>query len=168
MAILAARRRWLVTSLCAALRSPCSRQRFASRHSSSACSMGKRRISARYRVVLPETRVAPCILGSIPRDRAASFHSSAILRRSDPGHMTKRRREGTCFTESELERDFGHRASRLRQQCLGAFDAATDVIAVRRNAERLFEGEAEIVGAQMNELRQRFERYRLGEVFLDV
>src|SRR4029077_15399056 len=51
---------------------------------------------------------------------------------------------------------------------LRAFDPATDVVAMRRNAERLLEGAAEIVGAQMNELRQRIERYRLGEVFLDV
>src|SRR5215475_11789969 len=82
--------------------------------------------------------------------------------------MAKRRREGARFAEAELEGDLGHRAGRLCQQRLGAFDAAADVIAVWRNAERLLEGAAEIVGAQMNELRQRIERYRLGEVFLDV
>ena len=39
----------LVTSRCAASRSPCSRQRFASIYSSSGCSMGNCRICWRYR-----------------------------------------------------------------------------------------------------------------------
>src|SRR6516165_6061465 len=50
MAILATRRRWLVTNLCAASRSPCSRQRLASMNSSCGSSMGNRLISSRYRV----------------------------------------------------------------------------------------------------------------------
>src|SRR5262245_13029430 len=56
MAILATSRKWLVTSLCAASRSPCSRQRFASMYSSSGSSIGNRRISSRYlvRPVSPE------------------------------------------------------------------------------------------------------------------
>src|SRR5712671_6158887 len=49
MAILATRRRWLVTSRCAASRSPCSRQRLASIYSSCGSSIGNRRISSRYR-----------------------------------------------------------------------------------------------------------------------
>src|SRR5215467_13681744 len=49
MAILATRRRWLVTSLWAATRSPCSRQRLASIYSSCGSSIGNRRISSRYR-----------------------------------------------------------------------------------------------------------------------
>src|SRR5262249_11510236 len=50
MAILATSRKWLVTSLCAASRSPCSRQRLASMNSSCGSSIGNRRISSRYRV----------------------------------------------------------------------------------------------------------------------
>src|SRR5262245_48428533 len=49
MAILATRRRWLVTSLCAASRSSCSRQRLASMYSSCGSSIGNLRISERYR-----------------------------------------------------------------------------------------------------------------------
>src|SRR5215475_11905587 len=49
MAILATKRKWLVTSLCAATRSPCSRQRLASIYSSCGSSIGNRRISSRYR-----------------------------------------------------------------------------------------------------------------------
>src|SRR6266536_6011265 len=41
MAIFATRRKWLVTSLCAAARSPCLRQRLASRYSSCRSSIGK-------------------------------------------------------------------------------------------------------------------------------
>ena len=47
MAILATRRKWEVTSLCAASRSPCSFQRLASMNSSSGCSIGNWRISCR-------------------------------------------------------------------------------------------------------------------------
>src|SRR5579863_3841474 len=50
MAILATSRKWLVTSRCAASRSPCSRQRFASMNSSCGSSIGNRLISSRYRV----------------------------------------------------------------------------------------------------------------------
>src|SRR4029077_12239362 len=50
MAILATRRRWLVTSLCAEFSLPCSRQRFASMNSSCGSSIGNRLISSRYRV----------------------------------------------------------------------------------------------------------------------
>src|SRR5512147_1962058 len=53
MAILATRRRWLVTRRCAASTSPCSRQRLASMYSSSGSSSGNFRISWRYRVRLP-------------------------------------------------------------------------------------------------------------------
>src|SRR5919112_1556857 len=53
MAILATRRRWLVTSRCAASESSCSFQRFASMYSSSGSSIGNLRISWRYRVRLP-------------------------------------------------------------------------------------------------------------------
>src|SRR5689334_16084303 len=53
MAILATRRKWLVTSLCAALLSPCSRQRLASMNSSCGSSRGNLRISWRYRLRLP-------------------------------------------------------------------------------------------------------------------
>src|SRR5215218_3868645 len=49
MAILATSRRWLVTSRCAASRSPCSRQLLASIYSSCGSSIGNRRISSRYR-----------------------------------------------------------------------------------------------------------------------
>src|SRR4051794_8302471 len=49
MAILATRRKWEVTSLCAASRSPCSRQLLASMYSCCGSSIGNRRISSRYR-----------------------------------------------------------------------------------------------------------------------
>src|SRR5262249_7143714 len=49
IAILATRRRWLVTSLCAASRSPCSRQLLASMYSSCGSNIGNRRISSKYR-----------------------------------------------------------------------------------------------------------------------
>src|SRR5215471_21551191 len=49
MAILATRRRWLVTRRCAASRSPCSRQLLASIYSSCGSSIGNRRISSKYR-----------------------------------------------------------------------------------------------------------------------
>ena len=71
--------------------------------------------------------------------------------------MSERRRERARFAEADLERDVGHRRLPLRQQCLRAFDAAIDVVAVRRNAEGLFEGAAEIVGTEIDELRQRME-----------
>src|SRR6516162_7843028 len=47
MAILATRRKWLLTSLCAASWSPCSRQRLASMNSSCGSSIGTCRISSR-------------------------------------------------------------------------------------------------------------------------
>src|SRR5713101_5418079 len=48
MAILATRRRWLVTSRWAASGSSCSRHRLASMYSSSGASIGNLRISRRY------------------------------------------------------------------------------------------------------------------------
>src|SRR5581483_8112419 len=60
MAILATRRKWLVTSLCAASRSLCSRQRLASMNSSCGSSIGNRLISSRYR----ESPVSPDKMGS--------------------------------------------------------------------------------------------------------
>src|SRR5580704_18148313 len=53
IAILATRRRWLVTRRCAACGSSCSFQRLASMYSSSGSSIGNLRISCRYRVRLP-------------------------------------------------------------------------------------------------------------------
>src|SRR4029077_17505655 len=70
MAILATRRRWLVTSLWAAARSPCSRQRLASIYSSCGSSMGNRWISARYRVRL-ESPTA--------NDQAATCETKGVL-----------------------------------------------------------------------------------------
>src|SRR5580704_9533896 len=92
MAIFATRRKWLVTSRCAASRSPCSRQRLASMYSSCASSMGNRRILWRYRlrpdsaVSIGETAVwamtmSPCL----PADRRALVVRSEKYVRDDRG-----------------------------------------------------------------------------------
>src|SRR5215207_1682574 len=77
MAILATRRRWLVTSLCAASRSPCSRQRLASRYSSCRSSIGNRWISTRYGVRLDSVAARQTIdLDGTDRNRIDPISSS--------------------------------------------------------------------------------------------
>src|SRR6187455_2950654 len=73
MAILATRRRWLVTSLCAASRSPCSRQLLASMYSCCGSNIGNRRISSRYR-----DRPPSAVIIGIAAERAigSALHSS--------------------------------------------------------------------------------------------
>src|SRR4029077_19560324 len=61
-----------------------------------------------------------------------------------------------------------HRGLRLRQQELGAFHAAAVVIAMRRQAERLPEGPAEIVRTQPGQPCESRKRDRLGEMVFDV
>jgi hypothetical protein len=61
-----------------------------------------------------------------------------------------------------------HRKCRLRQKRLGALDTLVRVIAVRRDAERLLEGPAEVKGAQVRELGQLGKRHRLAKVLLDI
>jgi hypothetical protein len=71
--------------------------------------------------------------------------------------VSERRRERARFAEAQLERDVGLRRTRICQQRLGALDASVDVVAVQWNAERLLEGAAEIVGAEVNDVRQHME-----------
>src|SRR5689334_7444924 len=65
MAILATRRRWLVTSRCAASGSWCSCQRLASMNSSSLASIGNLRISDRYRLRPPSGDITASALAAM-------------------------------------------------------------------------------------------------------
>src|SRR5258706_7893953 len=65
MAILATRRRWLVTSRCAASVSWCSCQRLASMNSSSLASIGNLRISDRYRLRPPSGDITASALAAM-------------------------------------------------------------------------------------------------------
>src|SRR5258707_7707408 len=103
-----------------------------------------------------------------PRDSARLYKGPAIRRRRDARRLVERRGERARFAVADGHSDIRHRRRGLRQQKLGAFDATAVVISMRRHAERLLEGPAEIIRAQANQPRESRERYRLGEMLLDV
>ena len=103
-----------------------------------------------------------------PRASARLCKGPAIRRRRDARRLVERRGERARFAVADGHSDIRHRRRGLRQQQLGAFDATAVVISMRRHAERLLEGPAEIIRAQANEPRESRERYRLGEMLLDV
>src|ERR1700730_2249295 len=97
-----------------------------------------------------------------------SCEASAIRGRSEAGRLAKRGGERACLAEADRHSDLRHRRCGFRQQHLGVLDAAAAVKSMRRHAERFFEGAAEIVRAQANELRESGERYLLGKMLLDI
>src|SRR5215831_10724818 len=96
MAILATRRRWLVTSWWAASVSPCSCQLLASMNSWSLASIGNLRISDRYRLRPPSG------------DMTASAFAAMVYPLSDPADVRVNRvlraRLATCRPSNHLDR----------------------------------------------------------------
>src|SRR6202040_3075912 len=84
------------------------------------------------------------------------------------GRLAERRRQRARLTEAERQRDFGHRQRALGQHCLGALDATIHVISVRRHAERLLEGAAEMVRTELREPCEHAKGYLLAQMLLDI
>src|SRR4029077_8455462 len=98
----------------------------------------------------------------------ALCQTSVIGGRRKTGRLAKGGGKGARLAEANRQSDLGHRRSRPGEQRLGAIDAPAGVVAVRRYAERLLEGPAEMVGAQAYELGKVRQRYRIGQVIFDV
>src|SRR5215472_3084597 len=101
-------------------------------------------------------------------DILGSNRAAAEVGRGDAGHLAKRHGERARRAEAEHDADLRHRHVAVRQQRLGALDAAMTVESMRRHAERPLEGAGEVVGAQTHQPRQRRERHLLGEPLVDV
>ena len=89
--------------------------------------------------------------------RCAELHLrqvAAVAARGLPGGLVKSGGERTRFAKAEGQADFGHRVLPAGQQHLRLLDPPVGVVAVRRDAERLFECPAEIIGAQAREPRE--------------
>src|SRR3954466_7976167 len=84
MAILATRRRWLVTRRWAASGSSCSCQRLASMNSSSFASMGNLRISDRYRLRPPSGDMTLRALAAIDSPLFLDVRAGAPSARNGP------------------------------------------------------------------------------------
>ena len=80
-----------------------------------------------------------------PRDSARLCDGQPIRRRRDARRLVERCGERARFAVADGHSDIRHRRRGLRQQKLGAFDATAVVISMRRHAERLLEGPAEII-----------------------
>src|SRR5882757_8847184 len=88
--------------------------------------------------------------------------------RREPGRLAEGGGERARFAEADGQADIGYRGRRPRQHLLRALDPTAGVITMRRHAEGLLEGPAEIERAEASQLRERGERYLLGQVLLDV
>src|SRR5262249_23653548 len=80
-----------------------------------------------------------------------SGQASVKFRRRHASCPAKGGGERACLAEADGHADLRHRRGRLRQELLGAFDAARRVIAVRRHTQGPFERPAEVVRAQFRE-----------------
>jgi TatA/E family protein of Tat protein translocase len=96
---------------------------------------------------------------SIPRPaqpRLPAFglaQASTIGTRSQSSDSPKRRAESACVAVSDGKAHIGHRCGMFRQVSLGAFDAPSQLIALRGHATGLTEGAAEIAGALATQVR---------------
>ena len=73
-----------------------------------------------------------------------------ISGRREPGCLAKGCGERARVTEAKSQSNAGHRRRGFREKSLGTFDTPARMVAVRWYAEGLFEGAAEMVGAQPN------------------
>src|SRR6266850_7226091 len=103
---------------------------------------------------------------ALPHEKLSE--ASVITGRRESRRFPKGCGERACLAEANRQSDIGHRGRGLRQQRLGALHTTAGVKSMRRDAEGLLEGPAEIVRAQANQLGERGERYLLGEMLLDI
>src|SRR5208282_1628546 len=103
-----------------------------------------------------------------PLLRSPLTEVSAIGARGQAGDPAKCRAKRAGVVVSDGKTDIGHRHRVLCKQCLAAFDALRQLVALGRHAEGLTESAAEIAGAQANQARQRRKRYGFGKMLLDI
>src|SRR5215813_10400101 len=94
--------------------------------------------------------------------------AAAVFGRRSAGELAKDRGKCACLAEADIESDLCHREFALRQQRLGAFNAAAGQISVWRHAKRLLEGAGKVVGTELCELGQSRERNVFRKVLLYV
>src|SRR6266851_1181551 len=107
-------------------------------------------------------------IGQARRSFSASDQAAAIFRRRLLRQLAKRSRERAGLAKPNIERDLGHGARRHCQERLRLLNASVRMIGVWWQPERLLEGAGKMERAQASEVGEGSERYRLGEVLVDV
>ena len=108
-------------------------------------------------LILQPRRHAMAVAETMAADGPDLPETALVGARGEPGRLAEGRRERTGLAVTNGQSDVGHRVRSGGEKLLGVLHPAIGVVAVRRNAERLLERPAEVVGAEPHQLGEAGE-----------